>query len=61
MTPYEVASENGTAKALRLRVELKWLRARYDCGAISSAVFDVVKRLECDIAWAEHEDRRDQR
>jgi hypothetical protein len=41
-----------------LRAELKWLRARYDDGAISTAVFTVLKRLECDIAWAEHEARR---
>jgi hypothetical protein len=41
----------------RLRAELEWLRARYDDGAISTAVFTVLKRLECDIAWAEHEGR----
>jgi hypothetical protein len=41
----------------RLRAELEWLRARYDDGAISTAVFTVLKRLECDIAWAEHKGR----
>jgi hypothetical protein len=40
------------------RAELEWLRSRYDGGAISTAVFTVLKRLECDIAWAEHERRR---
>ena len=39
----------------RLRIELEWLRARHDTGAVSAAVFTVLKRLECDIAWAEHE------
>jgi hypothetical protein len=62
MTPYEVAKRTtARAQARQLRVELVWLRARYDCGAISAAVFTVVKRLECDIAWAEHQDRSDQR
>jgi hypothetical protein len=44
----------------RLRAELEWLRAQRDNGAISVAVFTVLKRLECDIAWAEHEGRRKQ-
>ena len=62
MTPYEVARRTAAGEAHRLlRAELEWLRARYDGGAISTAVFSVVKRIEIDIAWAEHEDMGNQR
>jgi hypothetical protein len=39
----------------RLRDELEWLRAKYDSGAVSDGVFAVVKRLETEIAWRQHE------
>jgi hypothetical protein len=38
----------------RVHGELARLRARYDDGAISLAIYAVVKKLEGDIAWAEH-------
>lgn len=37
-----------------LRAELTLLRARYDSGAVSAAIYKVIKELETDIAWAEH-------
>jgi hypothetical protein len=36
------------------RAELHWLRARYDHGKVSPAVFAVIRELETSIAWAEH-------
>jgi hypothetical protein len=43
------------AEERRLRDELRWLQSRYDGGKISPAVFAVVKRLETEIAWRQHE------
>ncbi len=43
----------GTA-AKRLRAELALLRARYDSGAISPAIYAVIRKIETDIAWGEH-------
>jgi hypothetical protein len=37
-----------------LRGELRWLRARYDDGKISPAVFAVIREIETAIAWIEH-------
>jgi hypothetical protein len=36
-----------------LRAELEWLRARYDDGKVSPAIFAVIRELETTIAWAE--------
>jgi hypothetical protein len=41
---------------LQARADLEWLRARYDGGAVSAAVFVTIKRTETAIAWAEHDD-----
>ena len=41
-----------------LRAELTLLRARYDSGAVSVAVYKVIRELEIDIAWAEHREVR---
>jgi hypothetical protein len=41
-------------KAQRLRAELAHLRARYDYGAVSPAVFEVIKEIETRVAWIEH-------
>jgi hypothetical protein len=38
----------------RLRDELQRLRARYDSGTISPAIFAVIRELETSIAWIEH-------
>jgi hypothetical protein len=37
-----------------LKEQLEYLRARYDSGAMSPAVYQVIKRLEREIAWCEH-------
>ena len=37
-----------------LRLERASLLARYDNGALSSAVFAVIKKLEVEIAWRQH-------
>jgi hypothetical protein len=41
-------------KAFLLRYELELLRARYDSGAITPAVFSTIKAIEREIAWLEH-------
>jgi hypothetical protein len=51
----DVMRINYRAEIARAREELEWLRGRYDCGAISDTVFVVVKSLECEIAWLQHE------
>ncbi len=38
----------------RLRLERLMLLARHDSGAITPAIFKVVRDLETDISWAEH-------
>jgi hypothetical protein len=42
----------------RKRTDLALLRARYDSGAVNAAVYAVIKRIECDIAWNEHKRER---
>jgi hypothetical protein len=37
-----------------LRSELAVLRARYDDGAVSPAIYTIIRKLESDIAWCEH-------
>jgi hypothetical protein len=37
-----------------VRAQLALLRARYDTGAIPQAVFSVIRKLEIELAWAEH-------
>ncbi len=37
-----------------LRAELAVLRARYDGGAVSPAIYAVIRSIETTIAWAEH-------
>jgi hypothetical protein len=46
---------NYKAEIQRAREELDWLWSRYDRGAVSDTVFVVVKNLECEIAWLQHE------
>jgi hypothetical protein len=43
-------------KVQRIRDKLDWLRLRYDSTAMSDAVYAVVKRLETDIAWTQHQE-----
>jgi hypothetical protein len=45
-----------------LQEQLAYLRARYDSGAVSPAVYQAIKKLESDVAWLEHKDAaRDKR
>ena len=37
-----------------LRDERIWLLARHDSGAITPAIFKVVRTIEIDIAWTEY-------
>jgi hypothetical protein len=37
-----------------LRSELEDLRARYDSGAVSPAIYARIKQLEAEIAWLDH-------
>jgi hypothetical protein len=38
----------------RLRSQLATLRVRYDSGAVSTAVYAVIRELEIELSWAEH-------
>jgi hypothetical protein len=49
---------NYNAEIQRAREELGWLRSRYDCGAVSGTVFAVVKSLECEVSWLQHEQQQ---
>jgi hypothetical protein len=46
------------AKTQLLRFELAQLRARYDDGAVSPAVYQVIREIETQLAWREHSKRR---
>jgi hypothetical protein len=41
-------------KQQRLRAELEHLRARYDGGQVSPAVYQIIKELETRVAWIDH-------
>ena len=49
---------NYNAEIQQARAELDWLRSRYDCGAMSDTVFVVVKSLECEVSWLQHEQQQ---
>jgi hypothetical protein len=38
----------------RLCDQLAWLRSRYDTGAVAPPIYDVIKRIEVQIAWRRH-------
>jgi hypothetical protein len=40
----------------RLCGERGWLLGKYDSGAVSAAVFAVLKQIEIDIAWLQHKE-----
>jgi hypothetical protein len=42
------------SQAQKLRAELAILISRYDSGAVSPAVYAVIRAIESDIAWLEH-------
>jgi hypothetical protein len=37
-----------------LRAALAWVRARHDSGAISPAVFSVIRMIETELSWLAH-------
>jgi len=37
-----------------LRSALGWIHARYDDGAVSPAVFSVIRMLEVELSWLAH-------
>jgi hypothetical protein len=37
-----------------LAAALAWVRGRYDSGAVSPAVFSVIRMIETEIAWLQH-------
>ena len=41
-------------KQQRLRAELEHLRARYDGGQVSPAVYQIIKELETRVGWIDH-------
>jgi len=41
-----------------LRGELETLRARYDSGAVTPAVFAIIHEIECELSWHEHHSAR---
>jgi hypothetical protein len=51
------ARNNYPAAELDLRAELTALRTRYDSGAVSPAVFTIIKRIETELAWLQHRGR----
>jgi hypothetical protein len=40
-----------------LRAALAWVRARHDSGAISPAVFSVIRMIETELSWLAHAHR----
>jgi len=40
--------------AAQLRWELQLLRARYDAGAVSPAIYKVIPEIETQLAWLAH-------
>jgi hypothetical protein len=46
-----------TPSGALLRRDLALLRARYDTGASQPGVYEIIRTLEIEIAWAEHAER----
>jgi hypothetical protein len=46
-------------KQKRLQAELALLRARYDDGAVSPAVYAAIKKLETAISWLDYNDAKE--
>ena len=49
---------NAPPTAIELRAELAHLRSGYDCGAVSDGVYAIIKAIEVELSWAQHEARR---
>jgi hypothetical protein len=48
---------DGSNNTKLMRTRLQFLRTRYDHGAVSPAVYNVIRSLETDIGWYEHQER----
>jgi hypothetical protein len=46
--------KRGTVDIPQSRADREWLLSRYDSGAMSVAVYSTIKKIECEISWAEH-------
>jgi hypothetical protein len=55
LPPATTREEDVSRDENRLRDELEWVLAKYDSGAVSDAVFAVVKKLETDLPWLKHQ------
>jgi hypothetical protein len=54
MSDLKNAREREQRSLTELREQLTWLRARHDDGAVSPAVFAVIRDIEVSIARVEH-------
>jgi hypothetical protein len=54
MTP-DTKQKVTPADAARLRADLMQLKARYDGGAVSPAMFVIIRNIERELSWAEHD------
>jgi hypothetical protein len=50
--------EETGADIQRASEELEWLRARYDDGAVSPAMYAVIRTIKTNISWIEHQQVR---
>jgi hypothetical protein len=50
-----------TGSTARLCRELRWLRSRYDNGAVAPCVYGVIKKIETEVAWRDHAKHTDPR
>ena len=41
-----------------IRAQLAQLQARYDCAAVSPAIFSAIRLLEVEISWIQHQGQR---
>jgi hypothetical protein len=54
-TNNSVLPENQPRYEHALRAQLAMLRARYDDGAVSVPVYAVIRAMELEISWLEHQ------
>jgi hypothetical protein len=54
MTPSREIPPLALASTSWLRLDRLMLLSRHDCGALPPAVFNIVKKLEIELAWREH-------
>jgi hypothetical protein len=49
-----VRNTNFPSHEQALRAALQWVRARYDGGALSPAVYAVIRMIETELSWLAH-------